>query len=140
MMKKKGSFLSKLLLTYSIAALLPLFCITAVLFRLKWNATKQEMQSAVDYTGELLGVQLESIRNTMSFISLDLLSNEKFLTAAKGLNDSESSAYENANNYSTLARAISSYSYSSSSYRIVFFSDEGYFMTNEGYNLSLIHI
>ena len=134
MMKKKGSFLSKLLLTYSIAALLPLFCITAVLFRLKWNATKQEMQSAVDYTGELLGVQLESIRNTMSFISLDLLSNEKFLTAAKGLNDSESSAYENANNYSTLARAISSYSYSSSSYRIVFFSDEGYFMTNEGYN------
>ena len=55
--------------------------ITAVLFRLKWNATKQEMQSAVDYTGELLGVQLESIRNTMSFISLDLLSNEKFLTA-----------------------------------------------------------
>ena len=82
MMKKKGSFLSKLLLTYSIAALLPLFCITAVLFRLKWNATKQEMQSAVDYTGELLGVQLESIRNTMSFISLDLLSNEKVLSAA----------------------------------------------------------
>ena len=132
--KEKGSFLSRLLLTYSIAALLPLLCITVVLFHLKWNAAKQEMQSTTDYTAQLLEMQIESIRNTMSFISLDLLSSERFLSAAKGLNDKGATAYETIQNYNQLARAISSYSYISSSYRIVFFTDTGYYMTNEEYN------
>ena len=132
--KEKGSFLSRLLLTYSIAALLPLLCITIVLFHLKWNAAKQEMQSTTDYTAQLLEMQMESIRNTMSFISLDLLSSERFLSAAKGLNDQGATAYETIQNYNQLARAISSYSYISSSYRIVFFTDTGYYMTNEEYN------
>jgi len=97
--KEKGSFLSRLLLTYSIAALLPLLCITVVLFHLKWNAAKQEMQSTTDYTAQLLEMQMESIRNTMSFISLDLLSSERFLSAAKGLNDKGATAYETIQNY-----------------------------------------
>ena len=134
MKSRKGSFWSKLLLTYSIVALLPLLGIMAVLFHLKWKAANQEIQNTVDYTAQLLGVQMESIRNTMSFISLDLMSSEEFMTAAKGLYNDKSTSYENAKNYRTMHREISAYSYNSSSYGIVFFSDKGYFMTNESYN------
>ena len=38
--KKKNSFLSRLLLTYLVAALIPLFCIIGILFHLKWDAGK----------------------------------------------------------------------------------------------------
>ena len=84
-MKKKNSFLSRLLLTYLLAALIPLFCIIGILFHLKWDAGKKEMQKTADYAAELLSVQLESVWNTMSFISLDIVSHEEFVSAAVGL-------------------------------------------------------
>lgn len=138
-MKKKSSFLSRLLLTYLIAAILPLICVIGILFRLKWKAGEQEMQSTADYAAELLDVQLESIRNTMSFISLDIMSNEAFVSSAVGLTYSGNSLYERSNYYKTLVSAVSSYSYTSSSYRIVFFNEEGYYLTNEGYNRRYNH-
>lgn len=132
--KKKNSFLSRLLLTYLVAALIPLFCIIGILFHLKWDAGKKEMQKTADYTAELLSVQLESVWNTMSFISLDIVSHDKFVSAAVGLTYEDASSYEKARCYNTLVAAISSYPYVSSSYRVVFFNDKGYFMTNERYN------
>lgn len=132
--KKKSGFLSKLLLTYLIATLIPLGCIMGILFHWKWTSGKQEMQKTMDYTSELLSIQLESIWNTMSFISLETVSNEKFINAAIGLTYSDTSSYERASHYITMESAINSYPYISSSYRVVFFNDQGYFMTNEGYN------
>lgn len=133
-MKKKNSFLSRLLLTYLLAALIPLFCIIGILFHLKWDAGKKEMQKTADYAAELLSVQLESVWNTMSFISLDIVSHEEFVSAAVGLTYENASSYEKARCYNTLVGAISSYPYVSSSYRVVYFNEEGYFMTNEKYN------
>lgn len=127
--------MSRLLLTYLIAALIPLFCITGLLFDLKWKAGKQEMQNTVDYAAELLNAQLEAIVNTMSFISLDIVSNEQFVPSAAGLTYSGSSAYEKSMYYSAMVSAISSYSYTSSSYRIVFFNEEGFYLTNDQHNL-----
>ncbi len=132
--KKKKSFLSRLLLTYLVAALIPLFCILGILFRLKWDAGKRETQRTADYTAELLGVQIDSIWNTMSFISLDIVSHESFVSSAMGLTYRDISSYEKSRCYNTLVKAISSYPYVSSSYRVVFFNEEGYFMTNEKYN------
>lgn len=132
--KKKSGFLSKLLLTYLTAALIPLSCITGILFHWKWNAGKQEMQNTMDDTSELLSVQLESIWNTMSFISLETVSNEQFINSAIGLAGSGASSYERSSQYTTMESAINSYPYISSSYRVVFFNDQGYFMTNERYN------
>ena len=132
--KKKNSFLSRLLLTYLVAALIPLFCIIGILFHLKWDAGKQEMQRTADYTAELLSIQLESVWNTMSFISLDIVSHGEFVAAAVGLTYENTSSYEKSRCYNTLVGAISSYPYVSSSYRVVFFNEEGYFMTNERYN------
>lgn len=133
-MKRKSSFLSKLLLTYLIAAIIPLNLIIAILFQLKWEAGKKEMQNTADYAAELLDVQLESIWNTMSFISLDIMSNEEFVSSAVGLTYSGNSLYEESNYYKNLVSAVSSYSYTSSSYRIVFFNEKGYYLTNESYN------
>lgn len=132
--KKKNSFLSRLLLTYLVAALIPLFCIIGILFHLKWDAGKQEMQRTADYTAELLSIQLESVWNTMSFISLDIVSHGEFVAAAVGLTYENTSSYEKSRCYNTLVGAISAYPYVSSSYRVVFFNEEGYFMTNERYN------
>lgn len=132
--KRKNSFLSRLLLTYLVAALIPLFCIIGILFHLKWDAGKKEMQKTADYTAELLSVQLESIWNTMSFISLDIVSHEDFVSSAVGLTYRDVSSYEKSRCYNTLVGAVSSYPYVSSSYRVVFFNEEGYFMTNERYN------
>lgn len=132
--KKKKGFLSRLLLTYLVAALIPLFCIIGILFQWKWNAGKREMQSTVEYTAELLSTQLESIWNTMSFISLDIVSHESFVTSATSLTYRNLSSYEKSRCYNSLVEAISSYPYVSSSYRVTFFNEEGYFMTNEAYN------
>lgn len=132
--KKKSSFLSRLLITYLIAALIPLFCIISVFFYLKWQSGKREMQNTTSYAAELLSVQLEAIRDTMSFISLNIMSNEEFIPAAEGLTHEENSSYAKATDYSNMVGAISSYSYNNASYRIVFFNDEGYYMTNEAYN------
>lgn len=132
--KKKSSFLSRLLLTYLIVALIPLFFIISIFFYLKWQSGKREIQSTVNYAAELLSVQLEAIRDTMSFISLNIMSNEAFIPAAEGLTHSGNSSYKKANDYSTMTAVINSYSYGNASYRIIFFNDEGVFMTNEEYN------
>ena len=134
--KKKSSFLSRLLLTYLIAALIPLFCIISIFFWLKWQSGKRELQNTVNYAAELLDVQLEAIRDTMSFISLNIISNEEFIPAAEGLMHRENSSYAKASDYAVMVGAISSYSYNNASYRIVFFNDEGCYMTNEAYNRS----
>lgn len=133
-MRMKSSFLSKLLLTYLIVAIIPLICIITILFSLKWKVGKQEMQSRIDYTAKQLNVQLESIRDAMSFISLDVISNEQFVSSAVGLTYDSSSYYERTNYYLTMVSIIGSYSYTSSAYQIIFFNDDGYYMTNEDYN------
>ena len=114
----------------------PSFLYHQHLFWLKWQSGKRELQNTVNYAAELLDVQLEAIRDTMSFISLNIISNEEFIPAAEGLMHRENSSYAKASDYAVMVGAISSYSYNNASYRIVFFNDEGCYMTNEAYNRS----
>lgn len=133
---KAKSFMGRLLLSYLVIALIPIFVIMSILINLNIKSVKRDAQKNLDSVTALVSAQMEAVWNTMSFISLDIVADDEFMNAVKGLTYGNHTPYEEAKYYSAASNEICSYSYTSASYNIVFFNRKRLFMTSYGYNLA----
>lgn len=132
---KTHSFMRRLLFSYLVIALIPLFVLLSILLTINMRAVKKDVQQELDSVADLTSAQLEGVYNTLSFISLDIVADEEFMKGANRLNYGTNSLYEESTCYSNVTNAICSYSYTSASYNTVFFNWKGNFMTSYNYNL-----
>ena len=131
---KTHSFMRRLLFSYLVIALIPLLVLMVILLSLNVKSVERDVQQNLDSVAELTSTQLEAVYNTMSFISLDIVADEEFMSAANRLNYGTNSLYEESTYYAEASNEICSYSYTSASYHTVFFNWNGHFMTSYDYN------
>lgn len=131
---KTHSFMRRLLFSYLVTALVPLFILMVILFSINVRTVKQDVQQNLDSVAELISTQLEAVYDTMSFISLDIVADDEFMNAANRLNYGTKLLSEQSRQYARASNEICSYSYTSAAYHTVFFNWQGNFMTSYNYN------
>lgn len=130
---KRKSFMRSLIISYLIIAVLPLTLVMGIYaantIRQAENTARQRLESAT----ELISSQFDSILNHMSFLSINLVSNETFMNAVEGLNREESVRISQEH-YAVISSELCSYAITSSVHDVTFFNDAGYLVTSHDYN------
>ena len=131
---KHGSFTRKLILSYLVLAVIPLLVLLVIVMVNTTKSTEKTSQSKLDSAAALAAAQFHSLKDTMEFISLDVICKEDFIQMAKGLTYSDNTTYEEQQYYQGVAAALCTYSNVVSNYNLVYFNEKGHFITSEKYN------
>lgn len=133
---KKKKFSTKLLISslrIGGSVLLVFLCISIVS---KYYAIREKNLMKQQLAVENVTIQLNNYVSNMSFVSLDILCRNEFIDAAKILHYSNPEKTDSLilqENFQILKNTLLSYSLSKTSYQVVFFNTQGYFVTNYGY-------
>lgn len=131
---KHGSFTRKLILSYLVLAVIPLLVLLVIVVVNTTKSTEKSSQAKLDSAAALAEAQFNSLKDTMEFISLDVICRDGFIQMAKGLTYKNNTSYEENKYYQGLTASICTYSNVMSNYNLAYFNQEGHFITNEKYN------
>ncbi len=132
---KKRTFAAQLTRSYLVIAILPSFCIMAILFVYSVATTTSAQRERVDMDNKLISSQCNALIDNMSFISLDLLSDSTFVDAAVMLTYGLDDGARQQKAYSSITERISTYALAASSYDVTFINENrGYVATSKEYN------
>ncbi len=123
----------RLVISYLVIAVLPLSIIVVVYIINTINEVRETEKQRLESAAELVGSQFEALMTNMSFLSINLLSNEDFTTAIQQL-EQEENAQLQQEYYAQISSEIRTYAIFSSLYDVTFFNDQGYLVTSYGYN------
>ncbi len=131
---KQRSFLKRLVVSYLVIAILPLAVIIAIYFVNTLETEKKTASQKLLSATELVSAQFDSLLTNMSFLSMNLLSNDNFLKAAYRLGLAGNSGLQQQEYYGEISSEICTYAIFASLYDVSFFNDKGYFVTSSHYN------
>ena len=133
---RRRSFMRRLIFSYLIIAVIPLTIAMSIYFvnilRQAGNTARQRLESAT----ELVSSQFDSLMTNMSFLSVNLVSNDNFMEAVKGLarlKEGENVRLQEQY-YSEISSELCTYAIFSSMHDVTFFNDAGYLVTSHEYN------
>ena len=131
---KHGNFTRKLILSYLVLAVVPLMIVLAVVAANITKSTEKSLQAGLDSAVLLAEEQFSFLKDTMEFISLNVICQEGFLQKAKGLTYNDNTTYEERQYYQGVAASVCTYPNVVSNYNLVYFNEMGHFITSEKYN------
>ena len=135
---KRNSFLRRLLISFLIIAVIPLIIVAGIYFYNTVRTTNQAARQRLNSAADQAQTQLDSLLDTMSYISSSLVSNENFINAAEQLHDSASGANQR-DFYSRIYSELRSCAWFSYMHNVTFFNDDGFVVTSYNYNMDYNH-
>lgn len=121
---KRRSLLYRLIISYVIVGILPLVIIMGFAFAREIRTVRNSLEKQVTNSAELIQAQFKDQFDSMAFISLNLVSNQDFLKAARSLGK-EPDLLALQLDYAQVERAVNTYAIIDSNYDVLFFNDEG---------------
>ncbi len=118
---KHGNFTRKLILSYLVLAVVPLMIVLAVVAANITKSTEKSLQAGLDSAVLLAEEQFSFLKDTMEFISLNVICQEGFLQKAKGLTYNDNTTYEERQYYQGVAASVCTYPNVVSNYNLVYF-------------------
>lgn len=132
-MIKKIKFSTKLL-KFSLQIIIPFFIACFLGFVIvNYQSIRNNIIVRERLNAQNIAIQLKNEMNDLSFVSLDILSRNDFINAAKVLYRNSSDQIILKDNFQAIKNTLLSYALSKTSLQVVFFNQEGYFVTNYGY-------
>lgn len=130
---KKKSFMRSLMVSYLWIAILPLAVILAIFFVNTVKNSQNNVEEKAESSARLISAQIQSLMDNMSFLSIHLVNN--IMYSAKGLNYPHNTLVKEEQYYSEIQSECCSYAIEDSLYNVVFFTDRGYYIKSEEYNV-----
>ncbi|WP_148409556.1 cache domain-containing sensor histidine kinase [Murimonas intestini] len=130
---KKKSFIRSLMVSYLWTAILPLAVILGIFFVNTVKNSQNIVEEKAESSARLISAQIQSLMDNMSFLSVHLVNNIMF--SAKGLNYPHNTLVKEEQYYSGIQSECCSYAIEDSLYRVIFFTDRGYYIKSEEYNV-----
>lgn len=135
---KRNSFLRRLLVSFIIIAVIPLIVVAGIYFYNTVRATNASAQRQLDSAADQVQTQLDSLLDTMSYISGSLVGNENFTNAVEQLQITDGGVMQR-DYYSRIYSELWSYAWFSSMYDVTFFNDDGFVVTSYNSNMDYNH-
>lgn len=132
---KQRTFRTQLVISYLLITLILFFVISGIFLGTNVAQIRNDIQSELAASAELVSAQFSYTVKNMSFISTHTLSDLAFSRAAAQLNTGTLEGSEEMEHYQTIQSVLVNYSIVSSIYRVTFFNEAGYMATSDGYNL-----
>ena len=131
-MKRNKSFIKSLTRSYVLIFMIPFAVIMIFLLSANIHNTQENIKRENETAAELITSQLNALLENMSFLSIQITNN--VMGNAKGLAYSGNSLIKEEEYYSRIQAECCSYAVVDSPYRVVFFSEDGYYITSDDYN------
>ena len=135
---KRNSFLRRLLISFLIIAVIPLFIVAGIYFYNTIRTANASAEQRLDSAADQAQTQLDSLLDTMSYISSSLVSNDNFIGAAAQLHNTDSGVNQR-DFYSRIYSELCSYAWFSYTHNVTFFNDDGFVVTSYNYNMDYNH-
>ena len=132
---KQRTFRTQLVISYLLITLILFFVISGVFLGTNLVQIRDDINSKLAASAELVSAQFSYTVKNMSFISTHTLSDIEFSRAAAQLNMGTLDGGEELEKYQTIQSVLVNYSIVSSIYRVTFFNESGYVATSDSYNL-----
>lgn len=132
-MKKNKSFIKSLTRSYILISVIPLAIVMIFGLITTIYSMQEDVKEENEAAAELITSQLNALFENMSFLSIQLTNN--IMGNAKGLAYSSNSLIKEEEYYSRIQAECCSYAVVDSIYRVVFFSEAGYYITSDDYNM-----
>lgn len=132
-MKRNKSFIKSLTRSYVLIFMIPFAVIMIFLLSANIHNTQENIKRENETAAELITSQLNALLENMSFLSIQITNN--VMGNAKGLAYSGNSLIKEEEYYSRIQAECCSYAVVDSPYRVVFFSEDGYYITSDDYNM-----
>ncbi len=140
MVKRKRSFRYYLMKSYLFIAIFPISIMLIIIFINTLKSTQITRQAKMNAAVELISSQVNSLVENMSFISINLISSVDVISAAKGLGYKNNTIMKTQEYYSTLKKEFCSFAIVDSPYDVIFFTNDGYYITSDKYNIDYSHL
>ena len=131
---KKRSFARSLMISYFWIAAVPLSIVLGFFFVKTTKSFMENARQEAEASAKLISSQIQSLVDNMSFLSIHLVNN--IMYNAKSLNYPGNSLIQEEKYYSEIQAECCSYAIQSSLYQVVFFTDRGYYITSNDYNIA----
>lgn len=135
---KRNSFLRRLLISFLTIAVIPLMIVAGIYFYNTVRAANRSAQLRLDSAADQVQTQLDSLLDTMSYISGSLVGNENFKNSVEQLHTNDNSVMRRSYYYRIYSE-LCSYAWFSSLHDVTFFNDDGFVVTSYGYNMDYNH-
>ena len=135
---KQNSFLRRLLVSFLIIAVIPLVIVAGIYFYNTVRAVNQSARQRLDSAADQVQIQLDSLLDTMSYISGSLIGNKNFKNTVEQLQSTNNGVMQRSY-YSRIYSELWSYAWFSSMYNVTFFNDDGFVITSYNANMDYNH-
>ena len=135
---KKTSFLRRLIISFLLIAVFPITLIASIFSYNTIQTTRASAQEQLDSAADLVSLQLDSLLNHMSYISIGLIGNDDFLLAAQQLSTTDQTRVQHES-YGLIRAEFCAYDIVSSMYDVTYFNDKGHIVTSYNYNSGFSH-
>ena len=135
---KKNSFLRRLIISFLLITVLPMTLIASIFSYNTIQTTRISAQEKLASAADLVSLQLDSLLNHMSYISIDLIGNDEFILAAQQLSTSAQTRVRHES-YARIWAEFCAYDIVSSMYDVTYFNDRGHIATSYNYNSGYSH-